>query len=499
MIPAPFERAAGILLHPTSLPGRFGIGDLGPAAERFVEFVSGAALKLWQVLPLGPTGYGDSPYQSFSTFAGNPYLVSPEHLFADGLLGRDDLDRVPPFPEGEVDYGPVIRCKLALLDRAWERFGAGAAPAMREPFESYRHQHEAWLDDYALFMALKEVHHGAVWNTWDETLAKRETGALESARTRLADSISSWCFRQFLFDRQWAAVRGRAHHEGIRVVGDIPIFVAFDSADVWAHPRLYHLGPDLAPTVVAGVPPDYFSATGQLWGNPLYRWEAHQRDGFAWWIARMRSTLSRVDLVRLDHFRGFEAYWEVPFGESTAERGRWVKAPGEGLLARLTETLGELPVIAEDLGVITPEVVALRERFGLPGMKILQFAFSSDGRDHSLPHTYRHDCVVYSGTHDNDTTRGWYERSSTERERDFARRYLGSDGHDIAWDLIRLAFASVADTAVVPLQDVLDLGTEARMNLPARPDGNWKWRFGAEQLTDAHRDRLAELVKLYGR
>lgn len=486
-------------MHPTSFPGPFGIGDLGPEAHRWIEFLAGAGLKLWQVLPLGPTGYGDSPYQSFSTFAGNPYLVSPEALIEDGLLERRDLDPAPAFPAERVDFGPVIEFKLRLLERAWRRFGEGAAAHLREAFDAYRHLHEAWLDDYALFMALKDAHDGAMWNAWDGDLARRRPAALTAAREKHAGAVGSWSFRQFLFDRQWAAVRGHAHHMGLRIVGDIPIFVAYDSADVWAHSRLFQLDADLNPSGVAGVPPDYFSATGQLWGNPLYKWNAHARDGFAWWIERFRSCFSRVDLVRLDHFRGFLGYWEIPFGAPNAIEGRWVKAPGERLFDRVREALGELPVIAEDLGVITPDVTALRERLGLPGMKILQFAFSTDGRDPSLPHNYGHDCVVYTGTHDNDTTRGWYEHSSTEQERDFARRYLRSDGRDFTWDLVRSAFGSVADTAIAPLQDVLDLGTEARMNLPGRPAGNWGWRVTHGQLTDMHKGRLAELVRLYGR
>jgi 4-alpha-glucanotransferase len=492
------ERSAGLLLHPTSLPGPFGIGDLGPEAHAFVRFLADTGQSLWQVLPLGPTGYGDSPYQLFSAFAGNPLLVSPELLRDDGLLTDADLTP-PPFPAERVDFGPVIEWKTALLERAWQRFQGGAAPQLRESFELYRRANRRWLDDYALFMALKVAHSGAMWNRWDRELAAREPQALALARRRLRHSIGSHRFRQFLFDRQWSALRNAARAQGIRILGDVPIYVAYDSADVWARPELFQLGADLEPTAVAGVPPDYFSETGQLWGNPLYRWDVLATKGFGWWVERFRETLARVDLVRLDHFRGLEAYWEVPAGEPTAQRGRWLKAPGERLLATLRRRLGGLPIVAEDLGVITPEVIALRDRFVLPGMKILQFAFTGGGWSTALPHEFPRHCVVYTGTHDNDTARGWFERSGTPEERAFALRYLGTDGQHFAWDLCRLAHASVAETSILPVQDLLDLGTEARMNLPARPSGNWDWRLRQGQLDGAAADRLAEWTQVYGR
>ena len=492
------SRVSGILLHPTSLPGRFGIGDLGPEALEWVEFLAAAGQKLWQVLPLGPTGYGDSPYQSFSAFAGNPYLVSPECLAEDGLLATADLESAPAFPSARVDFGPVIEWKLALLARAHERFAAGAASALAAPYAEFRREHAAWLEDFALFMALKDAHGGAAWTTWEPGLAGRRPGALESARTRLAAAMDSQRGRQFLFFRQWAAVRAAAHDAGIRILGDVPIFVAHDSADVWANPGLFQLDARGAPTVVAGVPPDYFARTGQLWGNPLYRWDVMRRDGYAWWIARLRATLAMVDLVRLDHFRGFEACWEVPAGDPTAEHGRWVEGPGDHFFDAVRSALGALPVIAEDLGHITPPVVALRDWLELPGMRILQFAFGSSARNPYLPHNHVRNCVVYTGTHDNDTTRGWYA-SAPEKERHFARSYLGREGGDFTWDLIRAGMASVADTFIVPLQDVLDLGPEARMNLPGRLGGNWGWRFRREQLTDASRDRLLDLTETYGR
>ena len=494
-----FSRASGILLHPTSFPGRFGIGDLGAEAFRWVDFLAGACQKLWQILPLGPTGYGDSPYQCFSAFAGNPYLISPEKLVEDGLLSADDLRMLPAFPAHTVDYGPVIQFKLQMLDKVYANFRRGAAGGLRAEFEAFKDAHASWLDDFALFMALKESQGGAVWSTWAPELVSRQPAALAAARAQLAEAVESQRLRQFLFFRQWSAVKAHANRAGIKVIGDIPIFVAYDSADVWANPGLFYLDEHGQSTAVAGVPPDYFSATGQLWGNPLYRWDVLKQTGYAWWIERFRATLAFVDIVRLDHFRGFEAYWEIPAGMPTAEGGQWVKGPGADFFTALQSVLGALPIIAEDLGVITPEMLALRDRFGLPGMKVLQFAFSADATDPFLPHNYPHNCVVYSGTHDNDTTQGWYARTSTEHERDFARRYLGRDGRDIAWDFIRLAFASVADMAVAPLQDVLNLGAEARMNLPGRPSGNWGWRYQSWRLTEALRDRLKELATLYAR
>jgi 4-alpha-glucanotransferase len=490
-------RAAGILLHPTSLPGPYGIGDLGPAAYAWVDALVAARQTWWQILPLGPTGYGDSPYQCFSAFAGNPYLLSPEALVRDGLLRRDDLADVS-FPDGRADYGPVIRFKVAMLARAWENFQAGAGGHLRPAFEEFCERRAAWLDDFALFMALKDAHGGVSWSVWPEEYVLREPEALRQARRELAPAVGQHKFRQFLFFRQWGELRGYAHSRGVRLIGDIPIFVSSDSADVWAHPGLFQLDAHRRPRVVAGVPPDYFSATGQLWGNPLYDWDALKRTGYAWWIERMLATLAQVDLVRLDHFRGFEAYWEIPAGMPTAQIGRWVEGPGADFLEALRDALGGLPLIAEDLGVITPEVEALRDRFGLPGMRILQFAFGGAAEDRFLPHNYERNTVVYTGTHDNDTTRGWFARLST-REAAFLRRYAPYAETDVAWELIRLAWGSVADTAVAPLQDVLSLGTEARMNLPGRPSGNWGWRFTAGMLTDAVLGRLADLTEVYSR
>jgi len=492
------QRSAGLLLHPTSLPGPYGIGDLGPNAYHWVDALAYARQTWWQILPLGPTGYGDSPYQCFSAFAGNPYLISPDKLLEDGLIQPADVAGLN-FPAGRVDFGPVIKFKEKLLARAWEAFKAGAAPHLRAEFEQFKHAQASWLEDFALFLALKDAHGGDSWLTWDAPSRMRQARALQRARADYTDAIGLHEFRQFLFFRQWTALKRYANEKGVRLIGDVPIFVASDSSDVWANPELFQLDAERQPTVVAGVPPDYFSATGQLWGNPLYAWDAHKRTGYAWWIERMRATLAQVDLVRIDHFRGFEAYWEIPAGMPTAQVGRWVKGPGADLFEALRGALGALPVIAEDLGVITPEVDALRSCFDLPGMRVLQFAFGGATEDRFLPHNYEtRNTVVYTGTHDNDTTVGWYA-AITEQERDFVRRYLARDGSDIAWDLIRLAWMSVADYAITPVQDILGLGSEARMNTPGTPSGNWSWRLTENQLTRATLDRLGDLTTLYAR
>lgn len=493
------ERASGVLLHPTSLPGPDGIGDLGPQAFRWLDFLASAGCTLWQVLPLGPTGYGDSPYQCFSAFAGNPYLISPAVLLDEDLITAADLADRPAFPSERVDYGPVIQWKLKLLDRAFARFCARATPALRAEFDEFQRAQAGWLADFALFMALKESHNnGAAWDNWPAALRQRDPQTLEQARLKYAEAIQKHAFRQFLFFRQWAAVRAYAHDKGVRIIGDIPIFVAYDSADVWAHPELFYLDEQGKPTVVAGVPPDYFSPTGQLWGNPLYRWDVHAQTGYAWWLERLKATLSLVDYVRLDHFRGFAGYWEVKAGQPTAEIGRWVPGPGADFFRAVEQALGDLPIIAEDLGVITPDVVALRDGFNLPGMKVLQFAFASGPSDPFLPHNFTSNCVVYTGTHDNDTTRGWFA-TAAPAERDFCQRYLNTNGRDIAWDLIRAAWASVASFAIAPMQDLLDLGGEARMNLPGRQAGNWGWRMPYNALSEPLRQRLAEFNFLYGR
>jgi 4-alpha-glucanotransferase len=493
----PPPRYAGILLHPTSLPSLYGIGDLGSAAYAWIDTLVNARQTYWQILPLGPTAYGDSPYQCFSAFAGNPYLVSPQLLVEEGLLDPRDFGPVV-FPADHVEFGPAITFKNHILNLAWEQFQKGRAASLRGDFERFIRDEAAWLDDYALFMALKDSYLGKSWQDWPEPAKMRRPEFMQKAKVELAKAIGLHQFRQFLFFRQWGRVKNYAIQRGIKIIGDIPIFVSGDSADVWSAPHFFALDAQRKPKFVAGVPPDYFSATGQLWGNPHYDWQAMEKSGFSWWIARLRSTFTMVDMVRLDHFRGFEAYWEVPAGSPTAIQGRWVKAPGEALLQKLHATFSGLPIIAEDLGVITPEVDAMRRQFDLPGMRILQFAFGDNWENRFLPHNFDANTVVYTGTHDNDTTWGWY-RTAPEHERDHLRRYLAKDGGDATWDLIRLAWASVARYAIAPLQDVLNLGTEARMNFPGKPQGNWAWRFQQNQLNPSLLDRLAEMTQLYGR
>ena len=511
-------RASGILLHPTSLPSRFGIGDLGGAAYEFVDFLEETGQSLWQVLPLGPTGYGDSPYQCFSAFAGNPLLVSLEALVEDGLLKQSELDAAPQFPDDRVDYGPVIEFKTALLKKAHANF-IQRGPALgldgaKDEYLSFTDQAAWWLDDYAGFRAIKDAHDGSEWTKWDRYLRDREDNAMHFFRENHAAGISAQKFFQYLFFKQWLKLARYANERGVKIIGDVPIFVAHDSADVWAHRDLFHLDEEGNPTKVAGVPPDYFSETGQLWGNPLYRWEVMKRNGYRWWIERIRQTLAVVDIIRLDHFRGFEKYWAVPASEKTAINGKWKKGPGADLFNAIKKAFsdveGDLPIIAEDLGFITPEVNALREKFGFPGMRILQFAFGTDPQaDEFKPYNFVPNSVVYTGTHDNETTIGWFTSegagSSTRSEdevqveRAFVLKYLGTDGSRVNWDFIRLALSSVANTAIIPLQDVLGCGNEARMNVPARESGNWGWRYRAEHLTPEIRWRLAELTHIYGR
>jgi len=506
-----FPRSSGVLLHPTSLPGPFGVGDLGPEAWRFADFLAAAGQRIWQVLPLGPTGYGDSPYQCFSAFAGNPILISPEKLVVQGLLSVADLEHVADFPASRVEYASVNRFKRQLLERAFTNFQKQSSPDLRERFQDFQSANASWLDDYALFMALKEAHGGeSVWTKWEEGVAERQPGALAAWSTRLDVEVEKHKFWQCLFFLQWADLRRGCGERGIQIMGDLPIYVAHDSADVWAHPELFSLKPNGEPENVAGVPPDYFTATGQLWGNPLYRWEAHARTGYQWWIERLRSAFAVFDICRIDHFRGFAAYWEVPAGETTALHGRWAPGPGAALFEAVEKALGKLPIVAENLGVITQDVEALRSQFGFPGMSILQFAFGNDPQAPDFkPHNYARNRVAYTGTHDNDTTVGWWTGSGVgdstrtvediRKERAFARQYLDLDGREINWVFIRAVLASVADVAMFPLQDVLGLGSEARMNLPGTSSGNWRWRFTADMLTAAHLDRLKELSVAYER
>lgn len=493
-----WPRASGILAHPTSFPGRFAVGDLGPGAIAFLDFLAESRQHVWQVLPLGPTGYGDSPYALLSAFAGNPLLISPELLLDEDLLTADDLDDAPAFDPARVDYGAVIPWKTALLHRAHQRFQRQGSPSLRETYRYFCFEQRAWLEDFALFMALKAHFGGVAWTDWPQNYALRNPSALDKARADLADEIAFHRFTQFLFFRQWANVRAAAHARHVRIMGDLAIFVAHDSADVWAHRELFYLDDDGRPTVVAGVPPDYFSKTGQRWGNPIYRWDVLAEEGYSWWVARVRQALQLEDILRLDHFRGFAAYWEIPGDAETAVTGRWVDGPGDALFAAIREALGEVPFVAEDLGVITPDVVAMRKRLKFPGMRVLQFAFSADTSNEFLPHNYTRNTVVYTGTHDNDTTRGWFE-SLNKTQRRHALAYLHTDGRHIVWDMIRAAEASVARIAILPLQDALELGSEARMNYPSKMAHNWAWRCPPELLTPAVAARLAEMAILYGR
>jgi len=503
-------RSSGILLHPTSLPGPFGIGSLGDEALQFIDFLAQTGQKAWQVLPLGPTGYGDSPYQCFSAFAGNPLLISLHRLLSEGWLAESDLIDAPAFPDAFVDYGEVIRYKLALLGRSFEIFDQKASADERDAFDAFCAAHRRWLDDYALFMAVKDLHGGVAWTRWDPEMASRQPAAVQRLERRLAREIRSFKYVQYQFFSQWNAIKAYCHDRDIRIIGDVPIFVAHDSADVWSRRELFDLEPDGTPRIVAGVPPDYFSATGQLWGNPIYHWDAIAQSGFRWWVDRLRAALSLVDVVRLDHFRGFEAYWEVPGRAATAADGRWVKGPGAALFDRLREELCDLPIIAENLGVITAPVEDLRNRYGFPGMAILQFAFGTDPQAPDFkPHNYPRNLVVYTGTHDNDTIAGWWNSEEAgdstrsledvKKEKDFARKYLATDGCDIHWVFIRAVLSSVAQLAVIPLQDVLGLGSEARMNTPSKPIGNWRWRYDPAELTPEVRERLREMTSIYDR
>jgi 4-alpha-glucanotransferase len=492
------RRICGVLLHPTSLPGRFGIGDLGPWAYRFADWLAAGSQGLWQILPVGPPGYGNSPYQAYSSMAGNPLLISLERLADAGHIPHESLAEAPDFPHGRVDFDAVAPFKWRLLRRAAESFLSSAPEGARWEFNRFCEDKDYWLGTFSRFAALKLQNNDANWPEWNPELQPDP------------HEVDIQKFIQFEFARQWTALRHYCNQRGISIMGDIPIFVAHNSADVWGNPGLFDLDERGYPRTIAGVPPDYFSATGQCWGNPLYRWEVMEKTGYEWWIQRVRSILDQVDFVRLDHFRGFEKYYEIPAGATTAVNGRWMDGPGDRLFARLKEAFGSLPFVAEDLGMITDEVHALRERWDLPGMRVLQFAFGNpSGDDPFKPHNFIRNCVVYTGTHDNDTTAGWLharpgsnntqsaEQLATERE--FALRYVQSDGKEIHWDFIRLAVASVAGTAVYPMQDVLGLGSDARMNVPATTENNWTWRCSEEDFDPRWSSRLHTLARTYGR
>lgn len=504
------KRASGILLHPTSLPGPYGIGDLGQAAYDFVDFLVETEQSCWQMLPLGPTTFGDSPYQSTSTFAGNPLMLSFDRIREQGLLATEDLLDVPDFPRNRVDYKRLYHWKYPLLRKAYRNFKNAPHPQLNEAFRAFCEREAWWVNDYAFYSALKDAHGGQVWDKWEPEIAQRRQDAMHEWGTNLAVEIETYKFWQYLFDVQWKSLKQVCQKNQIELIGDIPIYTAYDSSDVWANPHLFYLDERGRPTIVAGVPPDYFSESGQLWGNPIYNWEIMKHDGYAWWIKRFQKLLEHVDVVRLDHFRGIEAYWAVPAGEETAINGNWETGPGEHILEAIRNALGGLPIIAENLGLITEEVEDLRNRFNLPGMSVLHFAFDPDSMDSEyLPHKYIRNLVAYTGTHDNDTTQGWWQEMEANgsqrdaeyvrREREFASKYLDVRDRPIHWVCIRAIMASVANVAIFPLQDVLGLGAEARMNVPGKPTGNWQWRYTQDQITPEIHEQLREMTLLYGR
>ncbi|MCM2313783.1 MAG: 4-alpha-glucanotransferase [Thermoanaerobaculia bacterium] len=490
-------RKSGLILHPTSLPGPWGIGDLGEEAFGFLRWLEHAGQTLWQILPLGPTGMGNSPYGALSSFAGNPSLVSPRRLVEDGLLDAALVEHPPHLPEDHVDFGRAIVEKNRLLRIAWETFRAHGDTPLRQEFDSFRADEASWLGDWSLFRALKQRFGGREWAAWNHELASRQPDALDRARAELADELGFGEFEQWLFFRQWKRVREDANAKGIAIIGDVPIYVAFDSADVWANQHLFWLDDSGRPTVVAGVPPDYFSATGQLWGNPLYRWSVMKQDGYAWWIARVKANLRLADYIRLDHFRGFAGYWEVRAQETTAMNGRWKRGPGKSLFDAIRNALGELPLVAEDLGVITADVEKLRHQLRRPGMKILQFAFGDLDNPYA-PHNHSVDSIVYTGTHDNDTTLGWF-RAAPEWEKRRTLDYIGGDERAVHWTMIRAAMTSVARWAIAPAQDVFGLGSEGRMNRPGVASGNWGWRAHHGHFSGDAANRLRFLTELGGR
>lgn len=494
---AKYVRSSGVLLHPTSLPGKGGIGTLGAEAGKFIAFLKAAGQKYWQTLPLGPTGYGDSPYQCFSAFAGNPYLIDLDELESWGLLKAAETVYEETDPS-RVDFGRLYGWKWALLRKAFSRFQASAGPKRKAELAAFEKTAAFWLPDYALFMALKHSQGGKSWNEWEHGLKFREKTALELARKELSGEIGFHIFTQYVFFHQWNALKREANASGIRIIGDVPIFVAFDSADAWSRPEEFQFDPDLAPKGVAGVPPDYFSATGQLWGNPLYDWPKMKKEGYSWWVERFRSALGLFDVIRIDHFRGFAGYWRVPYGAENAIGGRWMKGPGTSLFAAAEAALGTLPILAEDLGFLTPDVEKLRDRLGYPGMKILQFAFDSDAKNAYLPMNFIRHCVVYTGTHDNDTTEGWYSGLS-EAVCQRVDEYVRPVTQKMSWELVSTAWLSTACIAVTPMQDLLGLSSEARMNFPGKPSGNWQWRMSEGAASSALAEKLLALTRLAGR
>jgi 4-alpha-glucanotransferase len=498
-----FPRRSGVVLHPTSLPGPYGIGDLGDTAFRFVDWLAQAGQTYWQVLPLSPTGYGDSPYQGLSAFAGNPMLISPELLVQGGHLDQADLKEIPPFPRERIDFGWLIPWKTAILHHAYENFKSRDLPQERAELEDFKHSNASWLEDVALFLALKTVHKGRAWYDWEPEIRFRKPAALTAVRRALADTIDLQNYLQWQFYRQWLTLKAYANGLGIEVIGDIPIYVARDCCDVWAHPEIFELDTNLDPVKVSGVPPDYFSEDGQFWGHPLYRWDVMTAGDYAWWIDRIRNSFMLADVVRIDHFRAFHNYWEVPATAQTAREGRWRKGPGGKLFETIKHALGDVRIIAEDLGDFDEAsragLDALLKRYGYPGMKIVQFAFGGTAEAAFLPHNYTREWVVYTGTHDNDTAVGWWTSASPD-ERAFTVKYLHTEAQDIAWDLIRAAWMSVANTSMTTAQDILRLGNEARMNLPGiSGPPNWCWRMRSGALDDENAAELLDLTRLYGR
>jgi len=492
------QRASGILLHPTSLPSRGGIGDLGPAAYEYIDWLAAARQTLWQVLPLGPLGQGNSPYSSTSAFAGNVLLISLERLADHGLLEREKLGTMPD-ADSPVDFDRVRVHKLPLLCEAASSFLGAASGAPLKAYENFCRQNHWWLEDYVLFSALRERYGDQPWNSWPQEIVRRRPETIARLRKQLHGRLEQERFLQFAFFEQWRALRFYCAQHNIRIIGDLAIFVSYDSADVWTHPEIFRLKEDLSPEVVAGVPPDAFSETGQRWGNPLYDWDALKANGYGWWVRRMRWAMETCDIVRLDHFRGFEAYWEIPAGEPTAVHGHWVQGPNEDLFKALHSELGDLPFIAEDLGYITREVTDLRKKLNIPGMRIMQFGFGNCGAHKYLPHRFQPDSVVYTGTHDNDTIVGWWNSGATEDERKLASAYLGIGNDGVHWAFLRAALTSVANLAVIPMQDILGLGSEARMNVPSKAVGNWSWRLRCGTLTPELAEKLATLVEITDR
>lgn len=487
------SRSAGILLHPTSLPSRYGIGDLGKDAYRFLDFMKEAGQTLWQVFPLGPTGYGDSPYQCYSAFAGNPLLLSPDLLIEDGLLTEDNVNDKDDFNPTSIDFGSIINWKKEKLRIAYNNFKEDSIK-LKSDFDAFCNNNTEWLDDFALFMACKEYHGGILWTEWEREIAFRENDAVQKWTEKLSDDVEYHKFVQFIFNKQWKSVVRYAHSHGIKVIGDLPIFIAYDSSDLWANRGQFTVNDEGKLETVAGVPPDYFSETGQLWGNPLYKWDEMEKDNFEWWTQRFSKLFELVDIVRIDHFRGFEAYYSIPGDAETAMSGEWIKGPGEKLFNVIREKLGGLPIIAEDLGIITKEVEELRDQFNFPGIKILQFAFGEGNENKFLPHNHIPNCVVHTGSHDNDTTRGFFENEKQNGSGiyEWAQEYMNYYGDDMCFAAIKTAYRSVANIVVIPMQDILNLGTEARMNFPSTLGGNWAWRFTWDQIND-------DLVKTYKR